>query len=96
MERYADGGPLGERLKGRKWQGEPIREFVGEEAYVRLALGLGAAQIVGDYDTVAARLRDFAASGHQGAVLSFFDPWRGLHELEDEIIPRLRQFGLRI
>jgi alkanesulfonate monooxygenase SsuD/methylene tetrahydromethanopterin reductase-like flavin-dependent oxidoreductase (luciferase family) len=82
-------------MKGRTWKGEPIREFVGEDTYARLALGLGAVQIVGDYDTVAARLRDLAASGHQGAVLSFFDPWRGLHELEDEIIPRLRMVGLR-
>ena len=94
-ERVSDGGPLGARMKGRTWKGESIREFVGEDTYRRLALGLGSVQLVGDYDTVAEQLQDLAASGHQGAVLSFFDPLRGLHELEDEIIPRLRKVGLR-
>jgi FMNH2-dependent dimethyl sulfone monooxygenase len=94
-ERESDEGLLGTRIKGRTWEGGSIRQFVGEDTYTRLALGLGSVQIVGGYDTVAARLRDLATSGHQGAILSFFDPLRGLHELEDEIIPRLRSVGLR-
>ena len=72
-----------------------VREQVGESTYVRLALGLGSMHLVGSYDAVAERLQSLAAAGQQGAVLSFFDPLRGLHDLEDEIIPRLRRMGLR-
>ena len=72
-----------------------VREQVGEATYVRLALGLGGMHLVGSYDSVAERLQSLAAAGQQGAVLSFFDPLRGLHDLEDEIIPRLRKMGLR-
>jgi hypothetical protein len=38
--RHSDDGLLGKRMKGRMWKGESVREFVGEDAYVRLALGL--------------------------------------------------------
>ena len=72
-----------------------VREQVGESTYVRLALGLGSMHLVGSYDTVAERMRSLAEAEQQGVVLSFFDPLRGLHDLEDEIIPRLRKMGLR-
>ena len=73
-----------------------VREMIGEDSYRRMALGLGGMHLVGSYDTVAEKLRLLATEcGQDGIVFSFFDPAKGLHELEDQVIPRLRKIGLR-
>lgn len=72
------------------------RDMIGEENYVRMALGLGAIHVIGSYDAVAEQLGELATEyGQDGVLCSFFDPLLGLHELDDEVIPRLRKMGLR-
>ena len=73
-----------------------LKEAMGDEAYRRVALGLGSLQLVGSYDTVAEMVRLLATEHHQdGLAFAFFDPLKGIHQLEDEIIPRLRKMALR-
>ena len=77
-------------------QARTVREMVGEDNYVRIALGLGALPLVGSYQTVAEQMRSLSDGyGQEGLVLSFFDPIRGLQELDDYIIPKLKKMGLR-
>lgn len=73
-----------------------LRKVVGEDSYRRAALGLGALQLIGSYDTIAEKLRFLATDCSQdGVAMSFFDPLKGVHLLEDEIFPRLRKMALR-
>ncbi len=68
---------------------------VGREMFMRYAMGLGAWHLYGSYDTVAEQIRALHDTGLESILTCFFDPIRGLHQMEDEIIPRLRQMGLR-
>jgi dimethylsulfone monooxygenase len=68
---------------------------MGREMYMRLALGIGAWHIVGSADTVAEKIRELHGVGIESILTCFFDPVGGLHEMEDHIMPALRQMGLR-
>ena len=73
-----------------------VREMIGEDNYRRMALGLGGMHLVGSFDAVAGQLRLQATEyGQDGVIFSFFDPLAGIHDLEDEIIPRLKRMALR-
>jgi FMNH2-dependent dimethyl sulfone monooxygenase len=78
-------------------QSEPtLRQAIGEEAFVRVGLGLNGYHVVGGYDSVAEQIRKlYEDYGQEGILVSWLDPLRGLHQLEDHIIPRLRKMGLR-
>ena len=74
-----------------------IRQQTGEEAYRDVALGLTAYNVYGSPETVAEQLREVHQKGGQrGVMLSFFDPVKGLHMFHDEVLPLLRQMGLRL
>jgi FMNH2-dependent dimethyl sulfone monooxygenase len=68
---------------------------VGKEMFLRIALGIGAWQIVGGFDTVAEKIRELSSIGIESILTCFFDPLLGLHDMEDHIIPRLKKMGLR-
>ena len=68
---------------------------VGKEMFMRIALGIGAWQIVGSYESVAERIRELSDAGIESILICFFDPLGGLHHMEDEIIPILKKMGLR-
>ncbi|MYI56052.1 MAG: LLM class flavin-dependent oxidoreductase [Acidimicrobiia bacterium] len=68
---------------------------IGKERFLRMALGIGAHQLVGSYDTVAEMLRELHEAGIESVLVSFFDPFLGLQQMEDEIFPRLKKMGLR-
>ena len=73
-----------------------MRRAVGEEAFKRVGLGLQGYHMIGGYDSVAEQIRTlYADHGQEGLLVAWFDPLRGLHQLEDHIIPRLRKMGLR-
>ena len=63
--------------------------------FMRIALGIGAWQIVGSYESVAERIRELSDAGIESILICFFDPLGGLHHMEDEIIPILKKMGLR-
>ena len=68
---------------------------VGKEMFMRIALGIGAWQIVGSYESVAERIRELSDAGIESILICFFDPLGGLHHMEDEIIPILKKMGLQ-
>ncbi len=68
---------------------------VGEEMFLRVALGIGAWQIVGSFETVAERIRELHEVGVESILMCFFDPLGGLHHMEDEILPIMKRMGLR-
>lgn len=68
---------------------------VGKETFVSIALGIKSRRIVGGFDTVAEKLRALQKAGLESLLICFFDPQKGLHQMQDEIMPRLRKMGLR-
>ena len=73
-----------------------LEELVGTANYRKLAIGFGGIHLMGSFDDVAEQLRDLADDHMQDAVaLSFLDPMKGVHEVEDELMPRLKKMGLR-
>lgn len=68
---------------------------VGKDMFLRIALGIGAWQIIGSYETVAERIRELHEIGIESILMCFFDPLGGLHHMEDEILPILKKMGLR-
>ena len=76
-------------------QGSSIRQLVGEEAFLRTGVGHTETKIIGGYDTVAEKLRQLYDWGMEGMLFAWIDPLRGIHQLEDHVIPRLKKLGLR-
>lgn len=73
-----------------------VKSLVGQQAFTHGALGLTGRTIVGSYDTVAEHIRMlYSECGQEGQLFSWIDPLKGVHQLEDHIIPRLRKMGLR-
>jgi len=82
------------RLAGKTTGQEPWGG-VGKERYVRIALGIMSPQIVGSYQTVAEQLRALHETGLESLLICFFDPQKGLHQMQDDIIPLLKKMGVR-
>lgn len=68
---------------------------MGREMFLRIALGIGAHRIVGSYETAAEQLRELHGTGVESMLMCFFDPLRGLHEMEDFVLPLLERMNLR-
>jgi len=68
---------------------------VGKDMFLRIALGIGAWQITGGFETVAERIRELHEVGIESILMCFFDPLGGLHHMEDNIIPILKKMKLR-
>ena len=59
------------------------------------ANGMGGYALVGDPDQVARELADLAGAGLRGIAISFVNYLAELPYFAAEVIPRLRQMGLR-
>ena len=68
---------------------------VGREAFERMALGLRAPQLVGSPQTVAEQIKHLHDCGIESILIGFYDPQKGLHMMQDEVMPILRKMGLR-
>ena len=68
---------------------------VGRELFLRYSMGLGAWHMYGSYDTVAQHIQALHEAGIESILTCFFDPIRGLHQMEDDVIPLLKKMGLR-
>ena len=80
---------------GRKGKGS-VREQVGNDAYLRMALGLGGYHAFGSPQTVAETFRVLQRDcAMEGVLICFLDPQKGLHQVEDDLIPILKTMGLR-
>ena len=81
---------------GGSEEGKTLREEMGDEKYMRMALGLGGYHVFGSPETVAEEFRLlYEDCGMEGVLISYFDPQRGLHQTEDSLLPILRKMGLR-
>ena len=69
---------------------------MGKDKYVRFALGLGAWQLFGSYQSVAEQIRELYETGLESVLVAFFDPLRGLHQMEDDLLPLLKKMNLRV
>ena len=73
-----------------------LREAVGDSSFERYGLGIGSHQLIGSYDTVAEEIRHMHENcGLDGILFTWLDPTRGLRQLEDHVLPRLRAMGIR-
>jgi FMNH2-dependent dimethyl sulfone monooxygenase len=68
---------------------------LGKETYMRFALGLSAWHIYGGVQSVAEQMKQLHDLGLESLLTCFFDPIRGLHLMEDDVIPILKKMGLR-
>jgi alkanesulfonate monooxygenase SsuD/methylene tetrahydromethanopterin reductase-like flavin-dependent oxidoreductase (luciferase family) len=66
-----------------------------EERRLHQANGMGGVPVIGDPDSVARDLADIAAAGARGIALSFVNYLDELPYFLDEVVPRLRRYGLR-
>ncbi len=80
---------------GTSIQGTSTEELMKQNALKRFALGFTAPQIVGSYQTCAEQLRELNEAGLESTLLCFYDPQKGLHQMQDDIIPILKKMGLR-
>ena len=86
------------KLMEDRVQGDPEGDPWGgldPEFVKRFALGFTAPQLVGSYESVAEQMRDLHEQGLESLLLCFFDPQRGVHQMQDEIFPILKKMGLR-
>lgn len=74
-------------------------ETVGDEAFWRhrrhYANGMGGYPLVGDPDQIASELADLARAGLRGIAVSFVNYLDELPYFVAEVIPRLKEMGLR-
>jgi FMNH2-dependent dimethyl sulfone monooxygenase len=68
---------------------------IGREQYMRWAMGLSAWHIYGGYESAAEQMRALHDAGVESLLTCFFDPIRGLHQMEDDVLPLLKKMGLR-
>jgi FMNH2-dependent dimethyl sulfone monooxygenase len=68
---------------------------VGRETFLRIALGITAWQLVGGYQSIAEQIKELSEIGLESILMCFVDPLKGLHEMEDHVIPILKDMGLR-
>jgi FMNH2-dependent dimethyl sulfone monooxygenase len=68
---------------------------VGKDQFLHIAMGIGAWWLIGSYETVAQQLRALHDIGIESVLVSFFDPLRGLHQTEDDLLPLLKKMNLR-
>ena len=78
-------------------QGDADDPWAGleREDFLRVALGMTGYQLFGGPETVAERIRGLAEVGVDNVVVGFFDPAKGLCQMEEHVIPILKRMGLR-
>ena len=68
---------------------------LGRDQFNRIAAGMIGYQFFGGYETVAEKMRELHEVGVDNLVIGFFDPQRGLRQMEEHVIPILKRMGLR-
>jgi len=78
-----------EQSQSTDWSSPEMQLIEGNVA------GFWAVRLIGSPDTIAQRMLDLHAAGVDGLALSFVDYEQGLRQLEELILPRLVQAGVR-
>lgn len=82
-------------LKGEPLSDDPY-SGLGKDFYENYALGFTSPQLVGSPETIAEKMRALHdESGLESLLTCFVDPQKGLHAMEDSIMPILKKMGLR-
>ena len=68
---------------------------LGRDQFNRIAAGMIGYQFFGSYETVAEKMRELHRVGVDNLVIGYFDPERGLRQMEEHVIPILKRMGLR-
>jgi len=69
---------------------------LGREFYERYSLGFTSPQMVGSPETIAEKMRALSEeAGLESLLMCFVDPQKGLHAMEDDILPILKKMNLR-
>lgn len=68
---------------------------LGRDQFNRIAAGMIGYQFFGGYETVAEKMRELHQVGVDNLVIGYFDPERGLQQMEEHVIPILKRMGLR-
>jgi dimethylsulfone monooxygenase len=68
---------------------------LGKEWYTGVALGFGCTRIVGGPRSMAEKIKELHDAGLESLLLCFYDPQKGLHQMQDNVIPVLKKMGLR-
>ena len=68
---------------------------LGREQYNKIAAGMYGYQFFGRPETVAEKMRALHETGVDNIVIAFFDPERGLRQMDEQVIPILKRMGLR-
>jgi FMNH2-dependent dimethyl sulfone monooxygenase len=69
---------------------------IGREEFLRVGLGLTGIHLTGSYETVAEQMRGLYDAGVEHICLGFFDPARGLRQMEEHMLPLLKKMNLRV
>jgi FMNH2-dependent dimethyl sulfone monooxygenase len=69
---------------------------LGRDFYERYSLGFTSPQLVGSPETIAEKMRELhQEAGLESLLMCYVDPQKGLHAMEDSIMPILKKMGLR-
>ena len=76
---------------------EELDEYKGmsKEFVESFALGFTSPQLTGSPETVAEKIRELHEVGIEALFICFADPQKGLHQMEDDVLPILRKMGIR-
>jgi FMNH2-dependent dimethyl sulfone monooxygenase len=69
---------------------------IGKEHYESLGMGMGAFQLFGSYASVADQLIELYEAGVGQFALCFFDPHKGVQQVEEHLLPILRERGYNL
>jgi dimethylsulfone monooxygenase len=83
------------RLSGSASSSSWGLDQVDEEHLRKFGLGLGGYQVFGSYETVANTLASMHGAGVEQVALFFWDPMRSVEKFKQNVIPLLRERGLR-
>ena len=68
---------------------------LGKDQFDKVALGMTGYQFFGGYESVAEKMRGLKEVGVDNLVIGFWDPVRGLQQMQEHVIPILKRMGLR-
>jgi dimethylsulfone monooxygenase len=68
---------------------------LGKDVLESFSIGFASPQLVGSPQTVTEKMLELKELGLESLLICFFDPQRGLHQMQDKVIPLLKKMGLR-
>ncbi|SDZ49378.1 LLM class flavin-dependent oxidoreductase [Herbiconiux ginsengi] len=73
----------------------PEYKGLTKEFVKTFSLGMTSPRLYGSPETVAEKIRALHDVGIESLFINFADPQKGLHQMQDDVLPILRKMGLR-